>query len=328
MKYIDSQSLSPYYNLAVEEYILKNFSLDEEFIFLWQNTPTIVVGNNQNTIEEINMKFVKDNNISVVRRMSGGGAVYQDSGNLNFTFFASVSENSRISMKKYAYPIVNALKDMGVPAEVSGRNDITVEGKKVSGNAQRIFKNKILHHGTLLFDSDLDVLEKSLKVGIDKIKSKGIKSIRSRVANISDHMPKKINIQSFQKILLKYLFKGKEPEQYHMSEKDFNEINRLVKEKYATWNWNYGQSPNYTLKNSSRFSGGKFECYLDVQNGIIQNNKIHGDFLSVKDIADIEIELNGKKYERETLADTLSKFDLISYFGSISLEEILSVFFG
>jgi len=328
MKYIDSQSLSPYYNLAVEEYILKNFSLDEEFIFLWQNTPTIVVGNNQNTIEEINMKFVKDNNISVVRRMSGGGAVYQDSGNLNFTFFVSVSENSRISMKKYAYPIANALKDMGVPAEVSGRNDITVEGKKVSGNAQRIFKNKILHHGTLLFDSDLCVLEKSLKVGIDKIKSKGIKSIRSRVTNISDHMPKKINIQSFQKILLKHLFKGKEPEQHHLSEKDFNEINRLVKEKYATWNWNYGQSPNYTLKNSSRFSGGKLECYLDVQNGIIQNNKIHGDFLSVKDIADIEIELNGKKYERETLADTLSKFDLISYFGSISLEEILSVFFG
>jgi len=328
MKYIDSHSLSPFFNLAIEEHVLKKYSLDEDFIFLWQNTPTIVVGSNQNTVEEINLKFVRDNNINVVRRMSGGGAVYQDLGNLNFTFLAQVSETSRIDMKKYACPIAHALRDMGVPAEVSGRNDITVNGKKISGNAQRLYQNKILHHGTLLFDSDLNILEKALKVKIDKIQSKGIKSIRSRVTNISDYLVQKIDMQTFKNILLKYLFKGEIPIQHHLIEKDLEEVNRLVKDKYATWDWNYSKSPNYSLFNSSRFSGGKIECYLDVKNGIIKNSKIYGDFLSINDIADIEKEINGKKYEREALTDALLKFNLFHYFGDISMEEILSVFFG
>lgn len=328
MKFIDSHSLNPFFNLALEEYVLKKFSLNEDYIFLWQNTPTIVVGNNQNTVEEINLTFVKENGIHVVRRMSGGGAVYQDLGNLNFTFFTQVSEKNQINMKKYAYPIAHALQDMGVPAEVSGRNDITVDGKKISGNAQRLYQNKILHHGTLLFNSDLEFLEKVLRVNIDKIKSKGIKSIRSRVANISDYLVQKIDMQIFKNILLKYLFGGEIPIQHHLTEKDLEEINRLVKDKYITWDWNYGKSPDYSLLNSSRFSGGKIECYLDVKNGIIKSTKIYGDFLSINDIADIEKEINGNKYEREALIDVLSKFNLCHYFGSISLEEILSVFFG
>jgi len=328
MKYIDSHSLNPFFNLALEEYVLKKFSLDEDFIFLWQNTPTVVVGNNQNTVEEINLTFVKNNDIHVVRRMSGGGAVYQDLGNLNFTFFTQVSESKQINMKKFTHPIANALQDMGIPAEVSGRNDIIVDGKKISGNAQRLYQNKILHHGTLLFDSDLDVLEKVLKINIDKIQSKSIKSIRNRVTNISDYLIQKIDMQAFKNILLKYLFKGEEPIQYHLTEEDLEEVNRLVKDKYATWDWNYSKSPNYSLFNSSRFSGGKIECYLDVKNGIIKNSKIHGDFLSINDIADIEKEINGKKYEREALTDALLKFNLFRYFGDISMEEILSVFFG
>ena len=167
-----------------------------------------------------------------------------------------------------------------------------------------------------------------MKVGIDKIKSKGIKSIRSRVTNISDYLSEKIDIHTFRKILLKYLFKGEVPIEYQLSSKDLSEINRLVKEKYATWEWNYGHSPDYSLVNSKRFPAGKIECYLDIQNGIIRNNKIYGDFLSVKDISDVEREINGKKYEYEILTETLSKFDLICYFGNISIEEILSVFFG
>jgi lipoate-protein ligase A len=177
---------------------------------------------------------------------------------------------------------------MGVPAQVSGRNDITINEKKISVNAQRLYKNKILHHGTLLFNSNLDVLGKSLKVGIDKIRSKGIKSIRSRVTNISDYLSEKIDICTFRKVLLKYLFKGEVPDEYQLSSKDLSEVNRLVKEKYATWDWNYGHSPDYSLVNSKRFSGGKIECYLDIQNGIIRNNKIYGDFLSLNDVSDVE----------------------------------------
>ncbi|MCK5767904.1 MAG: lipoate--protein ligase, partial [Candidatus Atribacteria bacterium] len=185
-----------------------------------------------------------------------------------------------------------------------------------------------LHHGTLLFDSDLDVLEKVLKINIDKIQSKSIKSIRNRVTNISDYLIQKIDMQEFKSVLLKYLFKGEIPIQHHLTEKDLEEVNRLVKDKYATWDWNYSKSPNYSLFNSSRFSGGKIECYLDVKNGIIKNSKIYGDFLSINNIADIEKEINGKKYEREALTDVLLKFNLFHYFGDISMEEILSVFFG
>jgi len=328
MQYIDSGSLSPYLNLAIEEYVLKNFSLEEDFIFLWQNTPTIVVGKNQNTIEEINSRYVHDHNVHVVRRMSGGGAVYQDLGNLNFTFFSRISKNSQLSMEKFTKPIAAALKDMGIPAVVSGRNDITVNEKKISGNAQRLYQNKILHHGTLLLDSNLDVLEKALKVKIDKIKSKGIKSVRSRVANINDYLLQKIDMQTFKDTLLWYLFNKKEPIQYHLSENDLDGVNQLMKNKYATWDWNYGQSPDYNLSNSMRFSGGEIECYLDIKNGRIKNVKIFGDFLSIDDVFDIEDTIKGKRYEQKTIRDTLLKFDLSRYFGRISMNEILSVFFG
>jgi len=206
MKYIDSQSSNPYFNLALEEYVLKNFSIEEDIIFLWQNTPTIVVGNNQNTIEEINMPFVNEKKIKVVRRLSGGGAVYQDLGNLNFTFLMSLEKPANLEIKKFALPVVEALNKLGVPAELTGRNDITVEGKKISGNAQRLFRNKLLHHGTLLFDTDLEVMAKVLQVGLDKIQSKGIKSIRSRVTNIKPYLAKQKTILEFRESILSELF--------------------------------------------------------------------------------------------------------------------------
>ena len=188
MKYIDSQSHDSYFNLALEEYILKNNEIEEDIVFLWQNTPTIVVGNNQNTIEEINMPFVTEKNIKVVRRLSGGGAVYQDLGNLNFTFIKHLDNTSNTDIKRFALPVAEALNKLGVPAQLTGRNDISVEEKKISGNAQRLYKNKLLHHGTLLFDTDLELMAQVLKVGLDKIESKGIKSVRSRVTNIKPYV--------------------------------------------------------------------------------------------------------------------------------------------
>jgi len=166
MKYIDSQSYSPYFNLALEEHILKNKNVKEDIVFLWKNTPTIVVGNNQNAIEEINTPFANEKEIKVVRRLSGGGAVYQDLGNLNFTFLKRLEKPSNLEIKKFALPIVEALNKLSVPAELTGRNDITVGGKKISGNAQRLFRNKLLHHGTLLFDKDMEIMEKVLHFGL------------------------------------------------------------------------------------------------------------------------------------------------------------------
>ena len=328
MKYIDSQSYSPYFNLALEEHILKNKNLKEDIVFLWKNTPTIVVGNNQNTIEEINMPFVNEKEIKVVRRLSGGGAVYQDLGNLNFTFLKRLEKPSNLEIKKFALPVVEALNKLGVPAELTGRNDITVEGKKISGNAQRLFRNKLLHHGTLLFDAELEIMAKVLQVGLDKVQSKGIKSIRSRVTNIKPYLAQQRNIEEFRESILRELFQGEIIKQYFLSEDDLRKINKLVNDKYNTWEWNFGYSPPYSIRNTRRFPGGKVELFLDVEKGILKNCQIFGDFLSLCDISEIEKKLKNKRYESETIERTLSKFDLKYYFGELTLPEIMTVFFG
>lgn len=329
MKYIDSHSLDPYFNLALEEYILKNFDIDEEIIFLWQNTPTIVVGHNQNTIEEINLSFVNEHKIKVVRRLSGGGAVYQDLGNLNFTFLIHLENPINLDIKEFTLPVVKALNQLGAAAELSGRNDITIEGKKISGNAQRLFQNKLLHHGTLLFDSDLEVITKALQVGFDKIQSKGIKSVRSRVTNIKPYLNnKQMNITEFKESILKELFQGREIKHYPLGEYDLEQINKLVEEKYSRWEWNFGYSPPYTIKNSRRFSGGKVELLLDVEKGRIKNCQIFRDFLSLCDISEIEDALKDQQYQSEVIKEILAKFDLKYYFGDISLAELMTVFMG
>jgi len=328
MKYIDSQSYSPYFNLALEEHILKNKNMKEDIVFLWKNTPTIVVGNNQNTIEEINIPFVNEKEIQVVRRLSGGGAVYQDLGNLNFTFLKRLEKPSTLEIKKFALPIVKALNKLGVPAELTGRNDITVEGKKISGNAQRLFRNKLLHHGTLLFDTDLEVMAKVLQVGLDKIQSKGIKSIRSRVTNIKPYLAQQGTIEEFRESILRELFQGARMNQYFLSEDDLRQINKLVNDKYNTWEWNFGYSPPYSIKNTRRFPGGKVELFLDVEKGILKNCQIFGDFLSLCDISELEKKLKNKRYESEIIEKTLSQFNLKYYFGELTLKEIMTVFFG
>jgi lipoate-protein ligase A len=329
MKYIDSHSLDPYFNLALEEYILKNFDIDEEIIFLWQNTPTIVVGHNQNTIEEINLSFVNEHKIKVVRRLSGGGAVYQDLGNLNFTFLIHLENPINLDIKEFTLPVVKALNQLGAAAELSGRNDITIEGKKISGNAQRLFQNKLLHHGTLLFDSDLEVITKALQVGFDKIQSKGIKSVRSRVTNIKPYLNnKQMNITEFKESILKELFQGREIKHNPLGEYDLEQINKLVEEKYSRWEWNFGYSPPYTIKNSRRFSGGKVELLLDVEKGRIKNCQIFGDFFSLFDISEIEDALKDQQYQSEVIKEILTKFDLKYYFGDISLAELMTVFMG
>lgn len=328
MKYIDSKSHDSYFNLALEEYILKNENIEEDIVFLWQNTPTIVVGNNQNTIEEINVPFVKENKIQVVRRLSGGGAVYQDMGNLNFTFIKCLNETSNLDIKKFALPVVEALNKLGVPAQLTGRNDISVEGKKISGNAQRLYRNKLLHHGTLLFDTDLEVMVKVLQVGIDKIESKGIKSIRSRVTNIKPYFSQQITIEEFRESILKELFQGKEVNYYYLEEKDLKEINDLVNTKYSTWEWNFGYSPSYSIKNSRRFPAGKIELFIDVEKGMIKSCQIFGDFLSLCDISEIEEALKNKCFEPEVIEKTLAQFNLKHYFGEITLPEMMTVFFG
>ena len=241
MKYIESFSNNPYYNLAFEEYCFKNLPRDEDFVYLWINTPTIVVGKNQNTIEEINVDYTKENSIDVVRRITGGGAVYQDLGNLNFSIFTNVIGKEKIDFGQINIPILKSLEKFGIMAELSGRNDLTLEGKKISGIAQSVWKKRILNHGTILFDTDLSVLSDALNVKADKIESKGVKSVRSRVTNIKPYMTEDISILEFKDMLLKHIFKYNEedPIEYKLNKQQLEEIQLLFERQsraiYGSW---------------------------------------------------------------------------------------------
>ncbi len=326
MIYIPNESTNPYYNLAFEEYVLKNMPDDEEYVLLWQNAPAVIVGRFQNTLAEINTKFVKERGIKVVRRMSGGGAVYHDLGNLNYTFIVKHSPDKLLNFKKYTVSVMKVLKELKVDVEFKGRNDLTIKGKKFSGNAQYITKNRLLHHGTLLYSSNLDDLEEALNVSADKIESKGIKSVRSRVTNICDHLQEDIGLQKFKELLLESIFNLANIKTKRLVPEDQAQIKELVKTKYSTWKWNFGESPAYNLSRTKRFNSGKVELKLYVKDGIIKECKIYGDFFGMKDIADIEHLLTGKKFEENEIRSLLETVDVPQYFGGLSHGELMELF--
>lgn len=331
MKYIVNNSNDPRYNLAFEEYCLKHLDIkeNEEYVILWINGPAIIVGKNQNTLEEVNQQYVEDEGIQVVRRITGGGAVYHDLGNLNFSIITLTTDMERIDFKKYNIPIVEALGKLGINAELSGRNDMTIDGKKFSGIAQSVWKKRVLNHGTLLFDTDLEVLSKALKVKQDKIASKGIKSVRSRVTNIKPYMPEGGDIYKFKEVLLKTIFEKENsvPVEHKLSEEDLVNIDTLFKEKYSTWDWNYGESPKFNYKNYKRFDFGNIDIRFNVINGLISETIIYGDFFGTRDVYYLQEKLNGTKYEKEEVRKALAHEPFEKYFGNISVDEFVNLIF-
>jgi lipoate-protein ligase A len=328
MLYIRNDSNDPYFNMALDEFVVKHLDPSNDYFYFYQNKPAVIIGRNQNTIEEVNSEYVKNHDITIVRRMSGGGAVYHDLGNINFTFVVDYRKEDFNSIERFAKAIIKALGKFGVEAEFSGRNDITIEGKKFSGNAQYVTKKRILHHGTLLFDSDLTVLTKALHVKAEKIKSKGIKSVKSRVANVKDYLKTDVPVSEFKELLLKYVFEveGNELREYELTSEDMANIMRLRNEKYSTWDWNYGNAPEFDLTRSCRFDGGEVQVHMNVQEGIITDIKFFGDFMSMRDISEVEEKLKGQKFRQQDVRDALLQIDLKEYFGSISLKDILSLF--
>lgn len=330
MYFIDNKGITdPSINLAIEEYALKSMDVDKDSFFLFYiNEPSIIIGKNQNTIEEINTDFVESNGIHVVRRLSGGGAVYHDLGNLNFSFITKDDGDSFRNFKKFTQPIVDALKEMGVDAELSGRNDILAEGRKISGNAQFSTKGRMFSHGTLMFDTEIEAVVSALKVRKDKIESKGIKSIRSRVANIMEFLENPITIDEFRLKLLHSIFGGEEEvKTIELTEQDWDNIHALSKERYANWEWNYGKSPAFNMSHSERFPVGGIDVRLQVKNGLIENAHIYGDFFGVGDVSDIENSLTGITYEKRTIEQAIEGFDIPTYLGGITKEQFLQLMY-
>lgn len=330
MYFIDNKGITdPRINLAIEEYALKTMDIEKDsFLLFYINEPSIIIGKNQNTVEEIDTAYVEANGIHVVRRLSGGGAVYHDLGNLNFSFITKDDGESFRNFKKFTEPVVQALAAMGVKAELLGRNDILVEGRKISGNAQFSTNGRMFSHGTLMFDTEIERVVSALKVRKDKIESKGIKSIRSRVANISEFLQEPMTIEQFRMEILKSIFGGKEKIQYReLTDDDWKKIHELSEKRYANWDWNYGKSPKFNMQHSHRFPVGGIDVRLHVNKGVIESVNIYGDFFGVGEVAHIEEQLTGVPYNKQSIDEALGAIDISTYLGGITKEEFLQLIY-
>ncbi|MEG1411146.1 MAG: lipoate--protein ligase, partial [Terrisporobacter sp.] len=326
MKLIYNEITNPYFNLAMEEFYLKNTK--EDIFLLWRNDSSIIVGKNQNTLSEINYDYVKENNINVVRRQSGGGAVFHDLGNINFTFI-SCNDNSFSDFKRFTMPIINALKGLNINAEFSGRNDLLINDKKFSGNAQYNYKDKVMHHGTLLFSSVINNLSDALKVKPSKFEGKSVKSVKARVTNISEHLDNSMDILKFKDYLMNFVLNSDDNNKiYTMTEDDIQSINKLVEEKYSTWNWNFGISPKYTLNNELKYAGGNVDFSLDVEKGLIKNIKFFGDFFGKNDVSFIEDKLTNVKHDENHIKEVLKDVNINDYFLGADIDILISGIMG
>ena len=325
VRYLETGSVDPFFNLAFEEYVLQNRK-QGDYLILWQNENTVVIGQNQNAEAEINRSFVERHNVKVVRRTTGGGAVYHDLGNLNYSFITDAGELSTLTMSRFTDAVVKALESLGLQSEASGRNDILVNGKKVSGTAQRVVGGRILYHGTLLFDSDPDMVAGALNADPAKFVSKSSKSVRSRIGNIRQMLAEDMTLRQFWDRIKNELSGGGFTAD-SLSKDELKKVDQLVNDKYSRWEWNFGRSPKYELTNKQRYSGGTLEVSAKIESGIITDIIFYGDFMAVAPLYPILDALKGTPFKREEDEKILSEFSVSDMFGTITMDEILDTVF-
>lgn len=324
----------PALNLAIEYYLLNEVQLDEPILLFYINDNSIIVGRNQNTYEEVNVQYVEENGVKVVRRFSGGGAVYHDLGVLNFCFLTKDDGNSFRDFKKFTNPVIEALHKMGVEgAELRGRNDLVIDGKKFSGNAMYAKNGRLTAHGTLMFDSEIEAVVKTLKPKKHKLESKGIKSIRSRVTNIKPYLNDSyqyMNAKDFREQLLLYIFDTDNKDaikEYELTEEDWKQIELFADKFTDNWEWNYGKSPTFDMERSERLSVGTVEVKMNVRKGLIADIKIFGDFFGMGEIEDVEKELRGTQYTKEALKTKVNELNINHYFGKMDADELVDLLY-
>ncbi len=326
LSYLDLTTTDPDVNLATEQYVFDSLPRDRAWFMLWQNDNAIIIGKHQNTFAEINEPYVREHGIRVVRRLSGGGAVYHDMGNLNFTFITDAGETDKLDFRAFCLPIVETLSALGVPAEIGGRNDITIEGKKFSGNSQYMKSGRVMHHGTILFDSDLSVVSHALQVDESKLQTKGIRSVRSRVTNIRPYLPREITLSDFRRILLDHILARMPGDAWILTEKDRAAIEELRARRYGTYDWNYGVSPECTVHKSRRVEGcGLVDAYLTIEEGVIRKLVFHGDFFSVDDPEELAKRFLGRRPVPEEYAAALDGVDAGRFFAGLDNKTLLDL---
>ncbi|ATZ16738.1 lipoate protein ligase A [Williamsoniiplasma luminosum] len=328
MKILFAKTNSPYFNLATEEYLFNSEKYQPPIVFLWQNQNTIVVGKNQNTFAEINLINAQKDAVNIVRRNTGGGTVYQDLGNLCFSLLISnQNESSTEVFEKSLQPILDLLRSLGLNANFKGRNDLEIDGAKISGNAQVKNSTKILSHGTLLFDVDLPKLGKYLNVNQVKMESKKIASAPARVTNIKPLLKDNLGIENFIKMIAKQ-YSQANVEEFILDAEDLKAIEELETNKFKTWEWNFGKNETFSsVKTEYIPQIGLIEIGMNVDKGIIKSMHIFGDFLGTLGTQGITEKLIEKKYDRETIKNELTKIKNINeIFGAdIDIENLVNL---
>lgn len=311
MKFAVNTSTDPHFNLAFDEYCLQQYRSGEDFFYLWRNRPAVIIGLNQNAYSEVNLDYLDSHGITLARRVTGGGAVYHDLQNLNYTFVGhSVTPE----------PFAQALRSLGVPAEVSGRNDIFVEGRKVSGYARRVWHDREIVHGTLMYDVDIDTLTRVLDAPGSKMEAKGIASVRSRVANLKDYLPQFASLDELQAALQEILGAG--DGQVPMGPADLAEVQRLADTKFSTWDWIYGHSREADFRRRAKFACGTVEAALKIDRGRIAALEFSGDFIGDRPASQLASALTGVRLGRESIAGALGAVRVEDFLPGVSAEEL------
>lgn len=319
MRLINNTSNDSFFNMAVEEYFLQTATVP--VVILWRNARTVVIGRNQNALEEVDMDFVHHNNIDVVRRLTGGGAVFHDSGNINFTVIQKYEPGLFQNYEHFTRPICEYLQTLGVEASFAGRNDLLIAGKKFSGNAQAVKNHNIMHHGTIMFDANVTDLVEALRPNPLKIASKSIKSVQARVTNIAEHLPAPMPVEKFYAGLVE-MFTVRGYERMDIQPHELAEIQVLADSKYRTWDWNFGQAPSYTLIREELFEFGIVEVRMEIVKGHIKQVKIYGDFFGLQDISMLEQSLIGIQHSRAELERALQTIQLDEYIKGMSAAQL------
>lgn len=329
MLFVDNRDITDArVNLALEEYVFRNKPVEQDVLLFYINAPSIIIGRNQNTIEEIAPDAVEERGVRVVRRISGGGAVYHDLGNLNFSVMTPEISDRFNRYDFFTKPVMDVLRELGVPAELSGRNDITADGRKISGNAQFASHNRMFSHGTLLHDSNLDDVSAMLRPRPGKVESKGVKSVRSRVANISEFLSTPMDVTELRERVVEQIFGTRDRSRIpsiELNDEDWQGVYELMARKYGTWDWNYGENPASNVQRSERYPAGEIDVRVDVQKGLIAGLRIFGDFMGMKDVRELEQKLIGLPFERDAILKAVGDEDMSAYFGNVARDDVLAL---
>jgi lipoate-protein ligase A len=323
MLFVDNAGITdPRTNLALEEYLLRQVNTAEPLLLFYVNEPSVIIGRNQNTLEEIDPDYVESHGIHIVRRLSGGGTVYHDLGNLNFSFITNGKEDLH-NFHRFTEPVVTVLRELGVVAELRGKSDIFAAGKKISGNAQYATANRMFSHGTLLFDTNLEEMLHAINPRRTRIESKAVQSVRNFVTNIRELLPQDMTLKELKQALLHGIFEGGSVLTHGLTEADWRGVRELAARRYMTWEWNIGRSPEFNVRKSERLTAGKVEARIDVRQGRIRAVKFYGDFSGRRDAAELEGLLLGVRYDRQGLVMAVEDIHLGEFFGLMETGEFV-----